>query len=203
LVLLLAFFFVSCFNRKQEQKKILDTWKKYRTAFSNNMGQECSKYIDFETVNYYNHLLTLVKTADSSTVEQLRMDQKLSVLLARHTIPRSEILKLNGVTLFESLVRRDEGGGLKETPNIEFLSVTPTTAEAQVIDSSGKPGLKVVFNKEKDLWKVNLAYISGQIGKSDWSQIVKESGKTEHELLNTILELANNKTPTNAVWHPL
>jgi hypothetical protein len=203
LILLLTFVFASCFDRKHEQKEIINTWKTYRTAFSNNMGKECSKYIDSESVKYYGNLLTLVKTADSTTVEQLRMDQKLAVLIGRHTIPPSQIIKLNGLTFFESLVQQGEGGGLSEAPNFEFLSITPTHAEAQIVESNGKRGLKVIFNKENKIWKLNLAYISGQLGKTDWEQAIKETGKTEHEFIYAILELANNIAPTNKVWHPL
>ncbi len=202
-LLLLTFFLTSCFDRKREQTEIINTWRTYRTAFSNNIGKECSRYIDSASVKYYEHLLTLVRTADSTTVEQLRMDQKLAVLLARHTIPATQIAKLNGTDLFERLVDQGAGGGLSEAPNFEFLSVTPAQAEAQIIDSNGKRGLKVVFNKENGIWKVNLAFISGQLSKSDWQEVIKESGRTEHEFIYAILELANNIEPTNNVWHPL
>ncbi len=200
--LLLLFVFASCFDRKHEQREIIRTWKTYRTAFANNMGNECSKYIDAESIKYYDHILTLVRTADSATVEQLRMDQKLAVLLARHTMPRSQIAKINGLGLFESLVQQGDGGRLNEAPDFAFILVTPTHAEAQIVDSNGIRGLKVAFNKENKLWKVNLAYISGQLGKSDWQQAIKETGRTEHEFIYTVLELANGLEPNNRVWHP-
>lgn len=199
---LLVLFLSSCFDRKHEQKEIVNTWKAYRVAFSNNMGKECSRYIDSESVKYYDYLLTLVKTADSATVERLRMDQQLAVLQARHTMLPSQIALLNGKTFFESLVQQGEGGGSNEMPDFEFLSVTPTHAEAQIVDSNGKRGLKIVFNKEDKIWKLNVPYISGQISKSSWEQLMKESGKTEHEFIYTILELTNHKKPSDNVWHP-
>lgn len=196
-------FLSSCFDRKHEQKEIINTWKAYRIAFSNNMGKECSKYIDSESIRYYDYLLTLVRTADSETVERLRLDQQLAILQARHTMPPSQIALLNGKTFFESLVQQDEGGGSNETPSFEFLSLTPTHAEAEILDSNGKRGLKLIFNKENKIWKLNVPYISGQISKSSYEQMIKESGKTEHEFIYTILELANHKKPSNKVWHPL
>ena len=203
LLLLLALFsFPSCFDKKQEQQEIIKTWKKYRTAFSNNLGNECSKYIDSESVIYYNNMLTLVRTADSAAVEQLRVDQKLTVLLARHTMLPEEIRKLNGVTFFENLIKLGEGGGLSNAPDFEFVTVSPTQANAYVVDSNGKRGLNVLFNKENDIWKINLAYLSGQLSKSDWDNIINESGKTEHEFINEVLMLANDKVPANSAWHP-
>ena len=147
-LLLLSVVLTSCFDRKSEQHEIISTWKKYRTAFSNNMGKECSKYIDGESIDYYQHLLDLVKNADSTTVDQLKFDQKLVVLLARQTMPKAKIAQLNGITFFEGLVEQGNGGGLAEAPNFKFLSTNPKHAEAQIVDSSGKEGLKVVFNKE-------------------------------------------------------
>ena len=200
---LLILFLTSCFDRKQEQRELIKTWKAYRLAFSNNMGKECSKYIDSESIKYYEYLLTLVRTADSATVERLRMDQQLAILLARHTMLPSQIALLNGKTFFESLVQQGEGGGLNESNSFEFLSVNPTHAEAQIIDTNGARGLKVVFNKENKIWKLNVPFISGQISKTFWEQFVKESGKTEHELIYAVLELSNHQKPTNNVWHPL
>lgn len=200
---LLILFLTSCFDRKQEQRELIKTWKAYRLAFSNNIGKECSKYIDSESIKYYEYILTLVRTADSATVERLRMDQQLAILLARHTMLPSQIAVLNGKTFFESLVQQDEGGGLNETTSFEFLSVNPTHAEAQIIDTNGERGLKVIFNKENKIWKLNVPFISGQISKTAWEQVVKESGKTKHEFIYAVLELSNHQKPTNKVWHPL
>lgn len=201
--LLLLLSLASCFDRKQEEKEIAATLENYRMAYSNNMGKECGKYIDSATISFYDNLLTFVKTADSTEIEQLRMDQKLAVLLTRHTMTAALIEKLNGLTLFEQLVQQGEGGRLGETLNYNFLIVTPTHAEVQMIDSTGKPCLKLAFDKENNVWKINLAYVSGQIGKAAWEQLVKESGKTEHEFLYTALEAANHKKPTDSIWHPL
>ena len=199
--ILLLFVLASCLDRNYERKEIVKTWKTYQVAFSNNVGEECSKYIDSASIKYYDHLLDLIKTADSTTVERLKMDQKLAVLLARHTLSQSQITRINGKGLFEALVKGGDGG-MKEIPNFEFLSVTPRRAEAIIVDSNGKRGLSVEFNKENGVWKINLAYLSAQMSESDWTGAIRESAKTEREFVYDVLELANNTKPTDAVWHP-
>ena len=203
LLFLLLFILASCFDRNHERREIVKTWRIYRTAFANSIGTECSKYIDSASIRYYDHMLILVRSADSITVDRLKMDQKLQVLLARHMLSPAEIMRMNGKELFESLVQQDDGGGLKETPNFEFTTINPKHAEARIIDSNGKRGLAVEFNKEYGIWKIDLPSISAQLGKSDWTEVIKETGKTEHEFLYAILELSNNVKPKNTVWNPI
>jgi hypothetical protein len=195
--------FASCFDRNREREKIMKVWTAYRAAFSNNMGAECSRYIDSASIRYYSHILSLVKNADSTTVERLRMDQKLAVLLTRHTTPTAVVMKMDGKALFEQLVVTGVGGGSNEKLDFEFLSVNPKEAVAEVIDSNGKRGLTLNFSREFGEWKINIAKLTGQIGKFDWNTLVKESGKSEREFVYLVLEMANNVKPANAVWHPL
>ncbi len=201
LLLIALFLLASCFDKNHERKEIIKTWNAYRSAFANNLGTECSKYIDSASVRYYDHLLTLVRSADSTTVDMLKMDQKLAVLLARHTLSESKIMHISGKELFEELVKQSDGGKLSETLNFEYITLAPKHAEVRIIDTNGKKGLVVAFNKEFGVWKIDLVSISGQLSKSDWRELINESGRTEHDFVSALLELSNNVKPTNAVWH--
>lgn len=194
----------SCFDREEEKKEVRKVWKAYRMAFSNNMGVECSKYVDSASIKQYAYLHTLALDADSATVERLRMDQKLAVLLARHAIPAASIEGMDGKRFFEALVQMGMGGGgAGEDVHFDFLSIDPKRAVTQMIDSNGKRGLTLTFFKEYDHWKLDLPSLTAQIDKFTWESMVKESGRTEHEFLNTVLEMTNNIPPNDSVWQPV
>ncbi len=204
LIALTCFTLVSCENRKQEQKEIKTVWKNYTEAVGNAMGAESVQYIDSTTVNYYAYILGLVKTADSLSVEGLRFDQKILVLSVRHITPASKIMQMNGRSFFAYCIQNHMcGGNANDEYSLEVLSVKDGVAMTQLIDSNKHPGLKVKFVREDENWKINLTSTLVFVGGMGWKELIKETGKTERELLYLFIEKMNDTPPNNEIWHPL
>ena len=204
LTCIVLLFTPSCENRKQEQKEIKAVWKNYTEAVGNAMGAESVRYIDSPTINYYAYILGLVKTADSLTVEGLRFDQKILVLSIRHITPAGKIMQMTGRSFFAYCIQNHLcGGNANDEYSLKILSVKDGVAMTQLIDSNKHPGLKVKFIKEDGNWKINLTSTLASVGEMGWKELIKESGKTERELLYLFIEKMNDTPPNNEIWHPL
>lgn len=203
-VIILLLIISSCVDRGHEKIMVRQSLNRYLDAVSNNLGAESIKYIDSATINYYNSMLPVIIGADSITVEHLRFDQKLLVLMVRHTLPLSKVSQMTGATLFEYLVQTGqcEGKGLEKY----YFDVTLTDkskARVQLIDSNNHAGIFIVLNKEYNVWKINLPSITTQISKKVWKDLIKETGMTERELILAALKLSDDKEPDNSIWHPM
>lgn len=78
--LFLMVFFVQVTNgQHREEKLVQKSFDNYKTAILNDKGNEAVKYVDSRTIAYYEQMLELVKTADSSKIETLSILDKLIV----------------------------------------------------------------------------------------------------------------------------
>lgn len=208
LLLLLLPLWVSipaCHQGKPEKELIREACNKYINAVSGNLGAESVKYIDSNSVHYYAQMIPLILKADSNTVSRLRMDQRMLVLVIRQTMPIEKIKKLNGATLFEYLVQIgmcESGKGLDKY-YMDIHVDKKNHGYIQLIDSNNVRGVMLQFNKEFDQWKIDLPAITSLITNSMWRTLVEESGKTEKEFVEQVVELSTNIPLADSTWRPL
>jgi predicted unusual protein kinase regulating ubiquinone biosynthesis (AarF/ABC1/UbiB family) len=204
-LLLLLATITACHEGKPEKELIRDACNKYINAVSGNLGTESVKYIDSNTVNYYAQMIPLILKADSSTVARLRMDQRMLVLVIRQTMPVEKIKKLNGASLFEYLVQIgmcESGKGLDKY-YFDIHVDKKNHGYIQLVDSNNVRGVVLQFNKEYDQWKIDIPAITALITNSMWRNLVEESGKTEKEFVEQVVELSTNMPLADSTWHAL
>jgi hypothetical protein len=196
----------SCDDSAGDRQEIKAVWANYIAAFRNNMGPECAKYVDTTTINYYTHLLQLIRSVDSVTLEHLRLDQKLMVLTARLELPVQKILKMDGLEYFKYCVQTGTGRGYDGKKYLNIISVNHSSAKTEFVDSSGKGPLPIDFVKENGRWKINITTALADVSKDTWDDILrdklKETGQTEREYIYSFLEDISHIKPTNSIWHP-
>jgi hypothetical protein len=206
LIFILYFFIgTSCSDRKADMKEIKSRWKNYVEYNANNLGKESVKLIDSSSISYYANMLSLIQDADSLTVEQLRLDQKILVLGIRLATSKKKIQDMkDGGALFTYCVQIGLIGSRydDEKTYMEVLSINNNVAKTQLVDSNNKPGLLFEFRKENGKWLINLTKAYSHYGDDTWKTLIKESGKTEREYLYSILELMSKEKPTNSIWYP-
>ncbi len=205
LVIFLMQFTIACQNQKPDKEQIRDACNRYITAVAGNLGTESIKYIDSNTVNYYGQMIPLILRADSIIVSRLRLDQQLLVLVVRQTMPLNKIKELNGAKLFEYLVQIamcESGKGLDKY-YFDIHVEKKNHGYIQLVDSNNVPGVKFYFNREFGQWKIDIPSITSLITKSMWRKLIEESGKTEKEFVQQVVELSTGTPLNDSTWHPL
>ncbi len=193
-----------CKSKKPDKEQIRDALTGYINAVSNNLGAESIKYIDSNTVRYYGQMIPLILKADSNTVSRLRIDQQLLVLVVRQTMPLGKIKSLNGASLFEYLVQIgmcEAGKGLDKY-YFDIHVEKRDHGYILLIDSNNVSGVKFHFNREFGQWKIDIPSIASLITKSMWRNLIEESGKTEKEFVQQVVELSTGNRLNDSTWHP-
>ena len=198
---LLSFTFIHA--QKSEAKKVTKAFEGYRSAILNDKGAEAVRYVDSNTVKYYVDMLELVKTADSATVEELSILDKLMVFSIRHRTPRENILSFDGKAL---LVYAIESGmvGKSSVANISIGEVTinENFATGQLVSNGEKAPFYFHFHNEDEQWKVDLTSIFA-ISTTGFQRAAKESGKGDNEFIFSLLEMITGKKPDGSIWEPV
>ena len=79
-IIVLLFIMGLC-NAQEED--VLACFSNYKRAILNDQGEEALKYIDANTLTYYEGILEKTKTADSIMVDKLPLMDKMMVLIVR------------------------------------------------------------------------------------------------------------------------
>jgi hypothetical protein len=202
LILCVILVFVSC-KHANDQEEITKSFLNYKAYMANNLGEKAVKLTDSNTINYFSELLYLVKNADSNTVERLRFDQKLSVLLTRHMATREKILNMDGRSLFIFIVQTSPGRNDDDNDEkLDLISISKNVARCQIIDSNAEKGLVLEFRKEYGVWKIDIPAMYAATNNV-WKEEFKSTGRTEKELISTILMTKTDIPPDNSIWQPV
>jgi|GEM_PF-5912114 len=200
-------FLLSCAGRPDEKGDVMQSFWEYNRTTSMRLGAEAVKLVDSGSLSYYNSLIPVITNADSVTVRYLRFDQKILVLALRHTTPKAKIKSMNGSTLFQYLVQmgmvnQDDESSLRRF-RFEVSMQQDGSAGVQFIDSAGNNGVSFRFNKENDLWKIDLTSAFKYVNNEVWENMIAESGMTEDEVLYAILENIDGRKASPLIWHPM
>jgi hypothetical protein len=190
-------------GQKGEEKLVVKTFEKYKTAILNDKGKDAVKFVDSRTIKYYSDMLELVKTADSTKIETLSILDKLMVFTVRHRTSKEDILSFN-VKSF--LIYAIESGmvGKNSVANISIGEVTinKNFAKGQLIANGQKAPIFFHFYKEDKQWKVDLTSIF-PISMVAFEQMVNESGMKKNEYLFLLLEMISGKKPESKIFRPI
>jgi hypothetical protein len=186
-----------------EEEAVRKTFNNYKSAILNDQGAVAIKYVDRNTLRYYNDVLQLVKHADSAKVAALPIMDKMMVLLIRHRTPRGEILTFDGKSLFVYAVKSGMVG--KQSVENSFVGQVLTEgdfAKGQYLMGTQKTALFLHFYKESGLWKIDLTSIF-DVGSEAVQQLVTQSRQTENDFLFLIMEQLTGKEPDPQIWQPV
>jgi hypothetical protein len=203
-VLIYLLLLTACNNDKEEEAAIAKTWETYKQATLNRNGQVASSVIDTITTAYYDQLLSLIKTADSNTVEMLRSDQKFLVLCTRHIAGTEKIQSFNGRTYYSFLVQAGFFDGTNIMDNVlKEMNVKGDKAQAKLVDTAKDVTTILDFSKENRDWKINFTLFYARNSQKIWDWLVTESDTTENALMFSVMESMNDVLPDAKVWKPL
>jgi hypothetical protein len=190
-------------QNKKDRKEIKDCFAGYKASILESNGEEAIKWIDKNTLDYYDRILEVSITGDSATVQNLGLMDKLTVLTVRHRIPQEEVLKMDGNSFFIYAIDAGMVGKNSIMPlEIGDIDISGNFAKGQLIANGQEAPLFFHFNKEGDKWKINITSIFVP-STAGLKQAIKNNGQTENQFIFEMLEILTGKVVENSVWQPL
>lgn len=196
---------VSVLNDKEEEdeeQQVRNAFENYKAAMQNHDGEKAVKFVDSRTIQYYDDMLELIKTADSAKMETLSILDKSLVFTIRHEVPKEGILSFDGKSLFAYEVK-NERVRLKNAADysISEITINENFAKGQLITKRGTP-IDFHFYKEGGQWKINLTSMF-PILKMGLKMAAAFVGQEENEFLFSSLEMTTGKKPGPEIWEPM
>jgi hypothetical protein len=202
LLIALLFLTVTAYAQN-DTTAIRDCFMGYKVAILNDEGKEAIRYIDSRTIRYYTQMLSLTRSADSTTVAGLSFLDKLMVLSVRHRTTKAELKPMNGEDLLVYAINHGMVGKNGVVQNdLGAITIDESFATGQLIHNGQPTPLKFHFYKEQEQWKLNLTALF-PMAEAAMQHMLAESGESENDYLLTLLEMTTGKKPAPSVWHPV
>lgn len=200
IILLLATMAIATIAKNDDQKLVQKSFELYKAALQEENGEEAIKYLDKTTIDYYSKMIDLTKNADSITVENQNILDKLMIFSMRHRVPKEEILKFDGKSCLVYSIKTGMIGKNLAASSIGKVQVKKgTAAEGQLLVYGEKTPFKFLFNKEDGVWKIDLTSFF-QVSNKQIQKLADESGKSTNDYLFGLLEMLTNKKPESTIW---
>jgi hypothetical protein len=191
------------YGQKKQEKAVRACFDGYKEAISNEKGEKAASFVDNHTIAYYTDILTLVRQADSASVQALSISDKLMVLMIRHRTAKHDMLTFSGRDLFVFAV--NEGMvGKSNLPGATIGEVTfkGASAEGQFVHQGQPSPFSFGFNQENGKWKIDLTSIF-PVSNMAFQNMVAESGQPEDAYLLSLLAMLTGREPGPDIWQPV
>lgn len=100
-IFLLSFILLcSCDSSAKEEQHIHEVIKKFNVALKDNDGELAYSLIDFNTKNYYDHILNMAKYLPKEDVYNLSNIDKIEILKARQVVNKDILSKMSSKDYF-------------------------------------------------------------------------------------------------------
>jgi hypothetical protein len=200
LIIALTFSIGSCSQNETEANLVQKCFDNFTKCGD---GVCAAKFLDSRTLTYYDNILDLTLTADSSTIAGLRFWDKYVVLRNRHTIPPDELRKMTGRNLFIHTMNSQKTPGRGEpTSEIEDIRVEGDSALAAVLENGKALEFPYRFYKENGQWKIDLTSQLPAANKPV-TDVLPMRKMTEIEFIFDMLHGLSGKVVEPSIWIPV
>ncbi len=111
----------------------------YKVAVKGGNGNEAIKYLDKNSLNYYNTIIDLSVSADSITLDHAGIYNKITVLIIRQLMPKEILLDMNGESLFIYMVNSGlVGQNSNQNVDLADIEIKGTSANGFSVVSGKK-----------------------------------------------------------------
>ena len=202
-VIALCAFHMMLLAQTSDSLQVREVFYQYKNAILNDQGNVAVQLVDSRTIGYYSDILLKALDADSATVNNLGLIDKLIVLSMRHRAPKDSLLVFKGADLFAYAVNnRMVGKDGASDSDISEVLVEGTFAKARIMVQNNPTNIYYHFYKENNAWKLDLTAIF-PLSVAGLKKMIADSGDSENEVIFFFLEILTGKKPDNSVWHPL
>ncbi|MGB0177791.1 MAG: hypothetical protein ACPF9D_11540, partial [Owenweeksia sp.] len=190
-------------GQSEDQQKIRTAFDNYKSAIRYSNGDVALAFIDQNTRDYYQEMTNAIKTADSLSVRDMNVLDKIMVLSARHRIPEEKAISMEGDQLFIYAVKYGMvAKNSVENVEIGEIVVNGNTATASLVASGQPVPMNFEFNRENNKWKIDLTSLF-EISEAGMLQVIEQKGVDENMFIEKIIELSSGIPIRKNLWKPL
>ncbi|MEO1253543.1 MAG: hypothetical protein AAFY41_01475 [Bacteroidota bacterium] len=191
------------YAQKKEEKKVRETFNKYKKALLEESGSDAADQVDLNTITYYKMILNKSLKADSVEVVNMDIIDKLTIFTVRHRVPKEELM--GGMTAKDFFAYSVDNGmiGKSSVMNITIgdVFVEGDSAKGQMITAGQETPLFFGFRNEEG-WKIDITSIFSATNEA-LQQMITSVDSTAEEWIFQALEMLTGKAPTNEIWNPI
>ncbi len=190
-------------DAKQVKAQVKGAYLNYVKAVSDKEGEIAVLCLDSKSIAYYDSMVNLIKTADSSQVAALAFSEMVCVLNFRQLYLSKkielDIANLDGTTFYVTSVNL----GLINPPKwtLGDISVYGNSAQAQCLVEKKETPIFLNFNKERDIWRLDVTTVMEFIDDT-MSEVCSKADMTIKDLIVKSLQGVFGELHAD-VWKPL
>ncbi|MEP6793748.1 MAG: hypothetical protein ABJB16_05430 [Saprospiraceae bacterium] len=185
---------------QHDLQAIKDVFTGYKTAIMTDKESQAIDYMDIRTLEYYKHILNLVKSADSITLDTQPLLDKFTILNIRHIATKKQILAFDDKSIIAFVIKNGMmGKNTLEGFELGKITVKKNTAKAMIIADGAKTTKFYNFYSDGTKWKIDFTSLFPAEEK-ETKQIIRDSGKSENEFMLGILEIMSEKKVSPNIW---
>ena len=184
--------------------EVHESFEQYRTAILAGDGETAVQYLNQASINYYDDMLKDALYLKESEFEERTILDKLMILRLRMNFTAKELKKMNGRELIVYSIQKG-WIGKSSVINIEISEETKIKgdwATIEVMQNGQGSGLNFIFQKENDIWKLDIKEIF-KISNMTLAYLIKQSDYTEKEFIEMVLENTDNKKVSKSYYKPM
>lgn len=187
---------ISVLAQKEDIKAIKNVYATYNKATANKNAEEALRCLSTSSVEYYSHILTLSKTADSVSLTKLPIIDMFMTITIKARTEASLLCAMNtGEELLLHALREGMTGDINP---IKEITVEGDTAYATVKGTTALVSHK--FIKESTGWKIDLTHSFSVLSQR------LETITQEYQLPKQLLCIATLKRSAieipETIWEP-
>lgn len=188
--------------QNKDSALVTSVFDQYKNAVQTNDGAKAYHFIDSNTVHWYAEILELIKTADSSTVSNLNLNDKLTVLVSRQAISPDLLNNFSTREFIEYSLNKSKGTmNSGSAVRLGPIEIDNGVAKAKVQATPQGDSIVMIFRFQDNSWKLDLTSIfdsSSLLIK----KMISDISISEDKYALYVLEQFSGIKSSNEVWYP-
>lgn len=184
-----------------DEAKIRTCFEAYRNSILNDQGEAATKYVSTRTIQFYDSMAFLARTADSLLVDSLSIIDKLTVLSLRARTPNELLFSYEGREVFvfainSGMVGKDD----VRNNDVGKVYLDSTFARAMMEVNGVEAPFAMHFHLEEGEWKMDITSLF-PITNTALGKVISDSEMTENQFLEFVISYGlKGKKPFHEIW---
>ncbi len=184
-----------------DEAKIRACFNAYKNSILTDQGEAATRYVSERTIQFYDSMAFLARTADSLQLDSLSIIEKLTVLTLRARTPNELLFSYEGRGVFifainSGMVGKDD----IRNNDIGKIYLDSTFARAMMEVNGVESPLAMHFHLEEGEWKLDLTSLF-HITNNALEEVIQDSEMTENQFLEFVISYGlKGKEPFHEIW---
>lgn len=202
-IIFYTFLLISWTALAQDDARVVrEVFEKYKEAVLASKGDDAVKYVDTNTIRYFDRILNDVKTADSASLVRKSLVDRLMIFTIRHKAAADDIAAFDGRQLFVYAINTGiVAKNAIQNNGVGEIRIDGNKANGQFIFFGQKAPFHFEFNNEEGQWKMDLTSVF-PMTEVGIRRFMGQTGLNENDYLLGMLEMVSGSRPGPQVWRP-